>query len=295
MKLFKRWQKNYRVLTKNPNLFLMRKIARFEAVRTVASFFFKRPAHSYKISKNNPSLFNNINVELIVSCLQTNGYYLGLNLPQDVLKNIYNYALLNKFYGNRDPKLGYYYSEKEKLESQVCQKFFIGSYLSNTENCPAVKKLRTDPGLLAIAAKFLGSDPVYVGSEILWSFPVPTTMSQRLEAAQEFHYDLDDYRFLKFFFYLTDVDLSKGPHVCIRGSHRNKKFSHQLLPGNCPYKKDIVDYYGAENVLTICEKAGFGFVEDPYCFHKALPPTEKDRLILQIQFAVNKYWNLRKF
>lgn len=295
MKLFKRWQKNYRVLTKNPNLFLMRKLARFEAVRAVVSFFFKRPAHSYEINENNPSIFNDLNVELIVSGLKDNGYYLGINLPQDVLKNIYDYAMYNKFYVNRDPNIGCFYSEKEQLEAQLCQNFCIGSYLNNSENCPAVKELRTDPGLLAISANFLGADPVYVGSEILWSFPVSTTMLQRLEAAQEFHYDLDDYRFIKFFFYLTDVDLSNGPHVCIRGSHKNKKLLHQLLPGTCPYKKDIVDYYGANNVVTVCEKAGFGFVEDPYCFHKAIPPSKRDRLILQVQFAVNSYGNLREF
>jgi len=143
----------------------------------------------------------------------------------------------------------------------------------------------------------LGTDPVHIGSELLWSFPLSATPLQRLEAAQVFHYDLDDYRFIKFFFYLTDVDLSSGPHVCIRGSHKNKKFSHQLLGVRSAGKEDkeIVDYYGAENVLTVCGQAGFGFVEDASCFHKATPPDGKDRLLLQIEYAINDYGDLRSF
>lgn len=54
---------------------------------------------------------------------------------------------------------------------------------------------------------------------------------------------------------------------------------------------DIVKYYGADNVVPICGKAGFGFAEDTFCFHKAMIPTRKDRLMLQIQFARKNYGN----
>jgi hypothetical protein len=118
---------------------------------------------------------------------------------------------------------------------------------------------------------------------------------EQLKAAQVFHYDLDDYRFIKFFFYLTDVDLYSGPHVLIRGSHKNKKLSHQLLGVRCASKpdEDIVGCYGAENLVTICGPAGLGFAEDATCFHKGTLPTQKERLLLQIEFAINNYGDIR--
>ena len=44
-------------------------------------------------------------------------------------------------------------------------------------------------------------------------------------------------------------------------------------------------YYEKEKSI----KAGFGFIEDPLCFHKGLTPTERDRLLLQIEFATTDY------
>lgn len=53
--------------------------------------------------------------------------------------------------------------------------------------------------------------------------------------------------------------------------------------------KDIIDYYDAKNIVTLCGKAGFGFVEDPSCFHKGTPPNHRTRLMLQIKFVMNDY------
>jgi hypothetical protein len=47
-------------------------------------------------------------------------------------------------------------------------------------------------------------------------------------------------------------------------------------------------WFFATNLL-ICEKAGFGFAEDPFCFHKAITPSHGERLVLQITFTLNKY------
>ena len=118
---------------------------------------------------------------------------------------------------------------------------------------------------------------------------------EKLKAAQVFHYDLDDYRFIKFFFYLTDVDLSSGPHLLLKGSHKNKKLSHQLLGVRCASKPDqeIVETYGAENLVTVTGPAGLGFAEDATCFHKGTLPTHKERLLLQIEYAINNYGDIR--
>jgi hypothetical protein len=48
-----------------------------------------------------------------------------------------------------------------------------------------------------------------------------------------------------------------------------------------------------ENLVTICGSAGFGFVEDACCFHKGNPPTDKERLLLQIEYSINDYGEIR--
>ncbi len=293
-KLSEYCQKNYRCLTKTPRLFLMRKLARFEFVRNWVSLFSKPMDKSYELGKGNPSVFKDINVDQVIDALKTDSYCSGLNLPPDVVQGILEFAHSARCYGNRDRKLGFYYREKQQVEALSGQPFRLGSYF-NAETCPAIKKLESDPGLLAIAAKFLGAKPRHMATELWWSFPVPGTPHDQLKAAQVFHYDLDDYRFIKFFFYLTDVDPSSGPHILLRGSHKNKKFTHQLLGVRCASKDDaeIVDCYGAENLVTICGEAGFGFVEDSTCFHKGTLPTEKQRLLLQIEYAINDYGDIR--
>ncbi|HEY9635512.1 MAG TPA: phytanoyl-CoA dioxygenase family protein [Coleofasciculaceae cyanobacterium] len=287
--------KNYQFLIRNPRLFWMRKVARFEFARNWISSFYRRKDKSFEIGEN-PSVFEDLKVNETVASLEKNSYCLGLNLPEDVVKELLDYAKSTVCYADRDPELGFLYSEKEQVEAKLGKQLRLGSYF-NAKDCPAVKKLERDPGLLAIAAKFLGAPPVHMATEIWWSFPVTATPIEQLKAAQVFHYDLDDYRFIKFFFYLTDVDLSSGPHILIRGSHRNKKFLHQLLGVRCASKddKEIVDAYGAENLVTICGSAGLGFVEDSMCFHKGTVPTERERLLLQIEYAINDYGQIREF
>lgn len=117
-----------------------------------------------------------------------------------------------------------------------------------------------------------------MATELWWSFPIVATPLKQLKAPQVFHYDMDDYRFIKFFFYLTDVDILNGSHICIRGSNINKKFYNQLLGVRCASKKDseTVNYYGSENIVTICDAASLSFAEDTYCFHKCRPQKRKN-------------------
>lgn len=289
-------QKSCRSMVGNPKLFLMRKLARFEVIRNLISAGYRFLNQSQKISSNRLSVFRDINVEQINQYLNNDGYALNINLPNAVVQEILEFAYSETCYANRNPEIGFYYREREKFEASIGKKVRLGSYFE-ADNCTAIKKLESDPELLAIAAKFLGAAPIHMATELWWSFPTAATPLEQLKAAQVFHYDMDDYRFIKFFFYLTDVDILSGPHVCIRGSHINKKFSHQLLGVRCASKADseIVNYYGSENVVTICGSAGLGFAEDTYCFHKGSPPREKERLLLQIEFAINDYGKIREF
>jgi len=278
----------YQGIKKNPRWFLMRKIGRFSAARSLMSLFYKRPSKSYELSTNEQTFFQDINVDAVVESLEKNGICIGINLPQNIVQEILDFAMSTTCYGNRKPELSFYYSEYEQVQAKHTQPILVGAYYNTASLCPVIKNLENDPTLLAITAKYLNAEPVHLGTSLWWSFPTSARPAQQAKAAQRFHFDLDDYSFVKFFFYLTDVDEFSGPHICIRGSHKKHKFLHQLLRGRSP-EKDIVDYYGAENVMTICGEAGFGFAEDTIAFHKGTPPLTKSRLILQIEFATHNY------
>ncbi|MBW4673189.1 MAG: phytanoyl-CoA dioxygenase family protein [Desmonostoc geniculatum HA4340-LM1] len=285
-KIYNICYENYKGLIKNPRWLLMRKIARFKIGRAIMIYFLKRSA-KLDFNQSN-SCFTDVNVDEVVNHLKTEGLHLGIHLPEDIVKEIIEFAHSTACYGNRKPDMGFHYHQKEQAQTKSGKQFIIGSYFNTALFCPAIKKLQNDPKLLAIAAAFLDAEPIHQGNLMWWSFSGQTTFYQQSQAAQLFHYDIDDYRFLKFFFYLTDVDDRSGPHVCVRGSHKKKKWSHLWLRKR-ETDQDIIDYYGSESLVKICGKAGFGFVEDPLSFHKGITPSHQDRLILQIEFARTDY------
>ena len=288
--------KSYQGLTQDPRVFLMRKFARFEIVRDWATMLLKRPTKSHEIGQAEASILGDLDVDAIAEIIETDSCYEGLQLPQSVVQELLNFASSTVGYINRDLNHPYRCKGTETVGVDLPEDSRVCSYMSNTKLSSTVNKLEKDPGILAIATKFLGAEAVHMGSEISWSFPVPGNALEQREAAQVFHYDLDDYRFIKFFFYLTDVDMSSGPHAYIRGTHKAKKFLHQLIGTRCASIDDqeIVECYDAENVVNACGKAGFGFVENPFCFHKGSEPTEKPRLMLQIEYAINDYGNIHE-
>ncbi|MEQ9370528.1 MAG: hypothetical protein RIG63_16120 [Coleofasciculus chthonoplastes F3-SA18-01] len=255
--------------------------------RRIMSFFIEKSTkfHCYDTAK---SLFKNIDIDNVIDTLKKDGISSGIILPEDVVQDILDFAFSTRCYGNGQPSLGFYVHEKEQVQAKHKNPLLTAVYFNAALNCPAISRIERDPYLLEIAKKYLGKNPIHLGNRLWWSFVTEATESDRSQAAQMFHYDLDDYRFLKFFFYLTDVDLANGPHVCVRGTHERKKFLHWLLLKRYP-DKEIISSYGSESIVTLCGNAGFGFAEDTLCFHKGYPPTIKDRLILQIQFALNDY------
>ena len=288
--------RTYQGLTQDPRLFLMRKLARFEIVRDGVAMLFNRSTKPREISPEESSVLGNLDVDAIAATIETDSCYQGLQLPEDVVQELLNFASSTVGYINRDSKRPYPCKGTEKVGVDLPENSRVCSYMSNTMLSSTVKKLIEDPGILAIAAKFLGAPPVHMGSEISWSFPVAGNHVQQRKAAQVFHYDLDDYRFIKFFFYLTDVDMSSGAHTYIRGTHNGKKFLHQLISTRCADIDDekIIECYDAQNVVNVCGQAGFGFVENPLCFHRGTRPTEKPRLMLQLEYTINDYGNIHE-
>jgi hypothetical protein len=284
--------RNYSCLKQSPDLFLMRKLARIEGIRQMVGSMVQRPSAP---AVNTTSIFEGLDVAIATQALREQGYYDQLRLPPAIVDALVQFAQSSICYGDRRADLPFYFKTRSRLEAQRGQSLIFGSYLNSHEACPAFQAIKTDPGLLALVRAYLGCEPVYLAGELFWSFPRENSLEEQIKTAQVFHYDIDDYRSIKFFFYLTDVDETAGPHVCIQKSHVNKRLYHQLLGQRVASISDakLVQQYGEDNVITFCGEAGYGFAEDPYCLHKGATPTDKPRLLLQLQFNQHNYRNIR--
>jgi hypothetical protein len=288
LKIQRRFGQYLKGSIQNPGWLLMFCVTRINILRSLGIFILKRPHSESNIETKN-SLFNELNTNKITESLKTDGLYLNIKLPQQTVKEIVNFAESAKYLGNANFRYSFHLCEKNLAEQKHQQTFFSAHHFNPSQQCEAIAKLERDPLLWKVAAKYLETDPVLIGSRIWWTFATKQKLSESVKGFFRFHYDLEDYRFIKFMFYLTDVDTNSAPHVCVRGSHKNKKLQHQFSLLREREDREIVNFYGKEKIEIICGKAGFGFVEDFYCFHKAMIPKNKNRLMLEIKFAMNDY------
>jgi hypothetical protein len=149
--------------------------------------------------------------------------------------------------------------------------------MSDILACPHLLAMANDPRLLALAAGYIGCTPTISAIMLRWSYPNDAPG----RTVQAFHRDSDDWRFLKVFVYLTDVDEGSGPHVYVRGTHRHnatlrlKTFTDQA----------IEEAYGDAR-LVVTGQRGYAFAADTYGVHKGMVPTTTPRLLLQIQYSL---------
>lgn len=269
---------------KRPKWFVMFAFSRLHFVRALMGALSKPSAYQYDAKGH--SVFTDTHVDDVVETLKKDGLYLGLSLSPRLVQEILDYAMNATYLGDGSKQFRFSLATKGEEEARFGRRFAVGYDLCAALNCPTVRKLKYDPKLWAIATQYLECQPLLFGVKIWWTFVVdPDAMDESKSGFYRFHFDLEDYQSLKFLFYLTNVDLSSGPHCCVRGSHRKKKLRHQFSLSREANEIEILDYYGEKKVITICEKAGFGFAEDPFCFHKGILPVNRNRAVLEILFG----------
>jgi hypothetical protein len=148
--------------------------------------------------------------------------------------------------------------------------------------CPHILKLANDPAVLGVATAYLRCRPTLSSIGIRWSFPVHTGDGAAATDIQRFHRDPDDWRFLKLFVYLTDIDAGAGPHEFIAGSHRTGGRVFER-----PYTDEEIErQHGSGSVRTIIGPRGTSFFADTYGIHRGAVPTSAPRLLLQFQYSI---------
>jgi hypothetical protein len=219
--------------------------------------------------------------------MRRDGIHTGVNLDPETVAAITRFAYTTECYWPGDPDLRFLYANRAEAQRACGKPILLGRYFDIEERCDAIRAISHDPMLHYLAAQYMGAPPGQTETRLWWSFVAEATSADRIKADQGFHYDLHDYRSIAFFFHITDVDEFSGPHVHVKGSHVHKPF--RLLFGDTRQSTEdsLVKQYGAENVMTICGRPGFGFATDPFGYHKGAPPLRKDRLNLRVRFTIN--------
>jgi hypothetical protein len=151
--------------------------------------------------------------------------------------------------------------------------------------------LMGDPMMLAVAESYLATPPVLSDVTLWWSGVHAGTPDA--DAGQSFHFDFDTPPgWLMFFFYLTDVGPENGPHVVVRGSHRDRSKAAGALRARGYARiqdEDVVAAFGAEKVVELHGKRGTVLAVDTLCFHKGLALQSGCRLMGQLVYSFPQF------
>lgn len=144
-------------------------------------------------------------------------------------------------------------------------------------NAPHAVAIANHPLVLSLAAAYLGAKPTIDFMSAWWSIPT----GGKGEHAELFHRDVYDYRILKFFIYLTDVDEQSGPHIYIKRTQNAPRLTEVRRLSD----EEVAKEFPGQQVL-IDGKAGTAFLEDTYGIHRGLPPATKPRLLYQVMYTL---------
>jgi SAM-dependent methyltransferase len=229
-------------------------------------------------------------------------------LSSKKIREIKNYFLNKPCYNSHvashaeEPANDFDYAEKNWKNASYTAKDVV--------EAPHLIDAITAPELTSIAEEYLGCPPTLTLLNTFWSFP-----NQHLDSheTQLFHRDNNDYKFLTFFMYLTDVNDTCGPHCYIQHTHRidlireilaqqrknpdthiaglaSKINPEQLFRGgyadghptqdaSCRGYDDILNTIFSPFMNTISGNAGTALLADTHGFHKGTPPTQTPRLM----------------
>ena len=282
---------------RKPDWFLMYALSRFSTMRKLITRLYgsaqsKKATNSLFIGiEERVSLFSDLQVITVVNGIKKDGFYGGINLPSATVQDIFQFLETIDYFPDHDgpayipPE---FEADNTPTAPQYNKLYSRGRYPETFLDCPAIQRIIHDPKLLKIAQDYLGVRPIHNGSRLWWSYAnVPPYDIDH--AGQRFHYDVDDFGALRFFFYLTKVDSTCGPHMIVRGTHDHKRLTDKITLSRFRSDEDLINSYGQDALVSLEGEAGFGFAEEPQVFHKGAQPTSGDRLILLIRYVMREW------
>lgn len=256
----------------------MRLAGRFIALRQIRG----QSAPGQGLLDESGSLFPSIDSRAVSDAIWQTGFAEGLDLPTDMVERLTAFFRGRTCYVNGDR------SKPAATVEQAHAAGAVTAYFYDTMDSPDIRALVDDPKLRNIATRYFASAAHHLGNQAWWSFPRQSDLATQSEFAQLYHFDLDAWRFLKFFFYMTDVNEGTGEHVYVLGSHRERPFKYQRAIRRFTEEEVDADF-PASAIKRVTGRAGAGFVEDTFGLHRGEPPRTGARLYFEIEFANRDY------
>jgi hypothetical protein len=227
-------------------------------------------------------IFASESAEAAVQGLRAEGVAPGFDLPEEVVAEVREYALRSPCRRSGDRRQ-FRYSDVTGGYLSDGNPVVLG-FVEEPRSCPSIDRLCADPVLLAAASPYLGYWPQNVEPRLYWSFVCNVSHKDRLALWQtvDYHFDVDGYNFVYANFHLTDTDRVSGAHAYIRASHRHKPWWMLLYSAN-QSDETVARYFGNDSEVVVEGAAGHGFLQDASCYHKAIAPKSRERLMLQIR------------
>jgi len=184
-------------------------------------------------------------VKFISEQIQREGYYVFPSLLDERTINdliAMSFATRAKLVPKPSDAEEWGFFERGKARA-IKYQYFEGDLVQD----PIVQRLLSDTGILAVSQAFLKSKPIIDLISMWWS----TSISQKAssEVAQLYHFDMERIKFLKFFFYLTDVDTNTGPHCYIKGS--NNGFAKAVRRDGRIQDEEIEKAYTPQDIVEV--------------------------------------------
>lgn len=264
-------------------------ISRFLLVRKSYSFIqsILQTINPLTPKRQNQSVFEGFDVNQCIETMREDAVAFGLHLPTPMTQEIYEYANQNfciePGYSQKfrvgEVKNGHLPDGHQPIRALV----LLPNGGDGISDCSAIEQLVEDPILLQIAHDYLHYWPTRITRHLTWM--MASKFIEEAPPAATWHYDIAGYNFMTAYFYITPIlDERSGPHVMVKGSHLQKPW-HMLLSSARHSEEKVFKTWGRENKLVIKGESGFGFVQDPSCLHKIQPPTQSNRLLLQIRYS----------
>ena len=148
--------------------------------------------------------------------------------------------------------------------------------------CPSAFDIAFDDLLVEIASEYFQCTPA-IGT-------VNLKRSLKTDGAPEagtllYHCDRNSVKFMKFFFYLNDVDINGGPFCYVEGSHKQK-----FIGWNDSYRQPInkiESIYGKDRVKLITANLGDIVMANTTGFHRGTTVKNKERYMYTVNYVLH--------
>lgn len=146
----------------------------------------------------------------------------------------------------------------DNLNWNVCA-YKMNHLLSN----PTILNIITRKDIVSLMQAYLGCVPTITSVSMWWS----KYTGQEFHT-QKLHRDYDDFKFLAFFIYLSDVDDNNGPHVYYKNTHKGSEDMSEKV--------------------VIKGKAGTAIIGDTFALHHGQPLNSGERLLFWSRYTLHK-------